>query len=40
MSMITELKDIPLNVAGFKATGEITKKDYQTVVMPRIDKFV
>jgi hypothetical protein len=38
--MITELPDIPENIAGFKATGEITKEDYQNVVIPKIDKVV
>lgn len=38
--MIIELKDIPKNVAGFKAIGEITKEDYQNVVIPRIDELV
>jgi len=36
--MITELQDTPSNVAGFKATEEVTQEDYKNVMMPRIDK--
>ena len=30
----------PDNVAAFRATGEITKEDYQTVVEPTVQKLV
>lgn len=38
--MITELQDIPSTVAGFKAIGEVSKADYENVMVPRIDKLV
>src|SRR5436190_3269292 len=38
--MITQLQNTPDNVAGFRATGEITKEDYQNVIIPRIDELV
>ncbi len=38
--MITEIKNIPNNVAGFRATGEITSDDYKNVVIPRINELV
>lgn len=34
--MITVLFDIPENVAGFKATGEVTKEDFENLVIPHI----
>lgn len=38
--MITEIKNMPNNVAGFRATGEITSDDYKNVVIPRINELV
>jgi|GEM_PF-64090 len=34
--MIGLLPDLPPNVAGFKATGEVTKEDYEKVVYPEV----
>ena len=34
--MITVLFDIPDNVAGFKASGEVTKEDFENLVIPQI----
>ena len=34
--MITKISDLPENVAGFKAAGEVTKEDYQNVVVPHV----
>ncbi|HEY4289928.1 MAG TPA: STAS/SEC14 domain-containing protein [Puia sp.] len=34
--MITVLKDLPVNVVGFKAEGDVTKDDYDKVVFPEI----
>jgi hypothetical protein len=36
--MITVMKDIPAYVAGFTASGEITKTDYENVLVPRIEE--
>ncbi len=34
--MITLIPDVPENVAAFHATGEITKEDFDTLVMPHV----
>lgn len=34
--MITKIQETPDNVAAFKATGEITKQDYENCVIPEI----
>jgi hypothetical protein len=36
--MIGVLSDLPSNVAGFKAIGEVTKDDYGKVVFPEIKR--
>ena len=38
--MIGILPDIPSNVAGFKATGEVTREDYEKVVFPEIRRHI
>lgn len=38
--MIGILPDIPPNVAGFKATGDVTRDDYEKVVFPEIRRHV
>lgn len=38
--MISVINDSPSNVAAFRATGEVTKDDYDTVVIPTIDVLV
>jgi stage II sporulation SpoAA-like protein len=38
--MITILNDLPGNVAGFRASGEVTKDDYKTVVEPHVEELV
>ncbi|RXK81186.1 SpoIIAA family protein [Filimonas effusa] len=38
--MIEILTDVPANVAGFRAVGEVTKEDFKTVVMPVVDQVV
>ncbi|MXV14535.1 STAS/SEC14 domain-containing protein [Hufsiella ginkgonis] len=38
--MIELISGLPSDVAGFRATGEITKDDYETVVFPEIDKLI
>lgn len=37
--MITVIK-APENVAAFRATGEVTKQDYEKVLIPAIDRLV
>ncbi|WP_285270179.1 STAS/SEC14 domain-containing protein [Kaistella rhinocerotis] len=34
--MITLIPDVPENVAAFRASGEITKDDFESVVMPHV----
>ena len=36
--MIELLSNLPTNVVGFKATGEVTKDDYEQIVFPQIEK--
>lgn len=38
--MIEILKDMPNNVAGFKAVGEVTKEHFTTVVIPVVEEVV
>lgn len=38
--MIEILTDVPANVAGFRAVGEVTKDDFKTVVFPVVDEIV
>ncbi len=38
--MITIIDTAPDNVAAFRATGEVTKEDYDNVVIPTIDALV
>ena len=35
--MIELLKDMPPHVAAFRATGKVTKEDYERVVIPVVD---
>ena len=34
--MIEIMTDLPGNVIGFRATGKVTKTDYETVLMPAV----
>ena len=36
--MIKPLKDLPENILGFEAHGEVTAEDYETVLIPAIDE--
>lgn len=36
--MITVMKNIPSYVAGFTASGDVTKNDYENVLIPRIEE--
>lgn len=38
--MITIINDAPENVAAFKAAGEITKEDFENLVIPHVKKKV
>lgn len=38
--MIEELKDTPNTMVGFRATGEITKADFDTIVLPAVYELV
>ncbi|HEY6900433.1 MAG TPA: STAS/SEC14 domain-containing protein, partial [Puia sp.] len=38
--MIEVIPDIPPNVAGFKATGDVTREDYEKVVFPEIRRHI
>lgn len=36
--MIEQMKDLPPNVVGFHCTGNITKEEYDTILIPAVDK--
>lgn len=38
--MILYLKDLPENIVGFKAVGEITEIDFTTTVMPKVKELI
>jgi hypothetical protein len=38
--MIVEMKNLPANMVGFKASGEITEADFTNVVMPRVKQAI
>lgn len=38
--MITILNNTPTNTAAFKATGKVTKDDYQNVLLPEVEKLI
>lgn len=38
--MITVINDAPVNVAAFRATGEVGKEDYNNIVIPVVDALV
>ena len=38
--MIEELKDTPNTMVGFRATGDITKEDFDHVVLPAVAELV
>jgi hypothetical protein len=38
--MITRITDLPANMVGFRATGEVTQADFDDVVIPEVKKTV
>ncbi len=38
--MIHHLENLPKNIVGFKATGEITQKDFTEIVMPKVKELI
>jgi hypothetical protein len=36
--MIEPVPGLPENVLGFKAAGTVTAKDYETVIIPAVEK--
>lgn len=38
--MIHHLPDLPSNIVGFKAIGEITEKDFSETVMPKVQALI
>ncbi|WP_394758722.1 STAS/SEC14 domain-containing protein [Flavobacterium sp.] len=38
--MIHHLQDLPKNIVGFKAVGEITEKDFSDTVMPKVKELI
>lgn len=38
--MITLLNDLPENVVGFRATGDVTETDFKETVMPNVQKLI
>ena len=35
--MLKKIEDIPAYVAGFTATGEVNKEDYETIITPELE---
>ena len=35
--MIKTIKDLPSNVLGFEASGAVTGKDYESVLVPAVE---
>lgn len=38
--MIQSIADIPNNIVAFRAIGEVTKEDYQNVVLPEVESLI
>jgi len=38
--MISFIENLPANMVGFKATGEVTEADFNTIVMPKVKELV
>jgi hypothetical protein len=38
--MIQHLENLPKNIVGFKAVGEITEKDFSDTVMPKVKALI
>jgi len=38
--MITQLTDVPGNIAAFRASGHVDKKDFEEVVLPAVNAMV
>lgn len=38
--MIQYLHKLPANIVGFKATGDITEKDFTEIVMPKVQALI
>lgn len=38
--MIHQLQNLPTNIVGFKATGEITEADFTNTVMPNVQALI
>jgi len=36
--MIEQLTDLPINAVGFRATGTVTKEEFDTILLPAVDK--
>ena len=38
--MIRQIKEVPTNMVAFRATGEVTKEDFEKVVFPAVEAVV
>ncbi len=38
--MITHIENLPLNMVGFKATGDVNQSDFTAVVMPKVKEVI
>lgn len=38
--MITQLKDIPNTMVGFRASGEVTKEDFDKILLPAVAELI
>jgi hypothetical protein len=40
LNMITLIENLPENMVGFRATGEVTEEDFNNVVIPKVQEAV
>src|ERR1700744_4092514 len=38
IAMLQKMNDLPAHVVGFRATGKVTKEDYDKILIPAVDK--
>ena len=38
--MIQQITGLPTNVAGFRATGEVTQQDFESTLIPKVEELI
>ena len=38
--MIQKIENLPENIVGFKALGEVTKNDFESIVLPEVQRVI